>query len=256
MERKWHEKTWIIVLLTIIVWPVGIFLFFKNPYYSKNVKMGALGLCVAIFAFAALSGNSGSNNTPAETKTVAVSQPQQDPEELKRQEEEKRLQREQEERERAERQAAEKARREQEEAERKAQEERRKQEEAARAEREKTEKDLREINSHSYTEVSISALMNDLKANAARANKKYNGEYLKIVGGIVENIESDGDYVTINMPIDDWDLWLSRVACFPETDLAKEQVFNLNKNQRVTVYGRITRVGETSGYSFELLKVE
>ena len=256
MERKWHEKTWIIVLLTVIVWPVGIFLFFKNPYYSKNVKMGALGLCVAIFAFAALTGNSDSNNTTVETKTVAVNQPQQDPEELKQQEEEKRLQREQEERERAEREAAEKARREQEAAEKRAQEELRRQEEAARAEREKTEKALREINSHSYTEVSIATLMNDLKANAARANKKYNGEYLKIIGGVVEKIESDGDYVNINTPTDDWDLLLSGVMCFPETDLAKEQVFNLNKNQRVTVYGRITRVGESLGYSMELLKIE
>ena len=190
MERKWHEKTWIIVLLTVIVWPVGIFLFFKNPYYSKNVKMGAIGLCVAIFAFAALTGNSDSNNTTVETKTVAVNQPQQDPEELKQQEEEKRLQREQE------------------------------------------------------------------KANAARANKKYNGEYLKIIGGVVEEIESNGDYVNINTPTDDWDLLLSSVMCFPETDLAKEQVFNLNKNQRVTVYGRITRVGESLGYSMELLKIE
>lgn len=233
MERKWHEKTWVIILLTVVVWPVGIFLFFKNPYYSKNVKMGAIGLCAAIFAFAALTSNSGSN----ETKTVATTQ--QNSDEVKEQEKEKQRQREQEERERAEKEAAE----------RKAQEERRKQEEIKRKEREKSQ-------NNSYTEINIATLMGDLKANAARANKKYNDKNFKIVGGVVEEIESEGDYVVINTPNFDVEMFWSKVQCFPKTDLVREQIFNLNKNQRVTVYGKITHVGETLGYDLELMKIE
>ncbi|MBR4151583.1 MAG: hypothetical protein IKT98_01330 [Selenomonadaceae bacterium] len=251
MERKWHEKTWIIVLLVIFFWPVGIFLFFKNPYYSKNIKMGAIGLCAVIFAYAALISDNNSSN---DNKPQTVATTQQDPAEVKRQEEEKRLQREQAERERAEQEAAEKARREQEAAERYAQEQRQKREEAERKKREKADKELREINSHSYTEINIATLINDAKNNAARANKNYNGKYFKIVGGIVQTIESDGDYISVESPVSD--LSFLQVQCFPETNLAKEQIFQLNMNQRVTIYGKITDVGEIMGYKVELLKIE
>ena len=259
MERKWHEKTWIIVLLIIIFWPVGLFLFFKNPYYSKNIKMGIIGLGVAIIAFAALTSNNTPKSNDSETKIATTTQ--QMSEENKKQEEEKRLQKEQQERENAEKAAAEKARKEQEAAELKAQkealEEQHRQAEAYRKEHEKIQKDLNEINSHTYTEVHINTLMNDVKTNAARANKNYKDKYFKIVGGIVKNIESEGDYVSIEAPpSSDFDLDLFNVQCYPKTDLAKEQLFQLNMNQRVTVYGKITDVGEIMGYYLELMKIE
>ena len=272
MERKWHEKTWVVVLLLLIFWPIGLILFLKNPYYSKNIRLGVGVFVVAIFAYAAIKPDSepSANDNP----TGVVTTTQQPTEELKKQEELKRLQREQEERERKELEAAEQARKEQEKAERlqaeqeererkkreaaekKAQEERRKREELARKEQEKVQQELNEINSHSYAEISVAKLMNDLKANAARANKNYNGKYYKIVGGIVKIIESDGDYISIALPNPDLELLLVHIQCFPQTNLAKEQIFNLTMNQRVIVYGKITDVGEIMGYKLELMKIE
>ena len=272
MERKWHEKTWVVVVLLIIFWPIGLILLLKNPYYSKNARIAVGVLVVAIFACAAINSDSEPNSNDNQTQIAATTQ--QSPEERKKQEDAKRLQKEQEERERKEKEAAEQARKEQEEAERlqaeqeererkkreaaekRAQEERRKQEEAARKEQEKAQKELNEINSHSYAEIHIATLMNDLKANAARANKTYNGKYFKIVGGIVKNIESEGYYISLYTPTADFDINLHHIKCYPQTDLAKEQIFRLNMNQRVTVYGKITDVGEIMGYEFELLKIE
>ena len=64
-----------------------------------------------------------------------------------------------------------------------------------------------------YIEADINVLINDVKENAARANKSYNGKYVKIVGGIIENIESDGDYIVIN----NGEIFsLLAVQCFPK----------------------------------------
>lgn len=272
MERKWHEKTWVVVVLLLIFWPIGLILLCKNPYYPKNIRIGVGVFVVALFAYTAINSGSEPNNNNDQTKVATTTQ--QSPEERQKQEEAKRLQKEQEDRERKEQEAAEKARKEQEEAERlqaeqeererkereaaekKAQEERRKQEEAARKEQEKAQKELNEINSHSYTEIHIATLMDALKTNAARANKNYNGKYYKIVGGIVENIESEGSYISLDAPNNEFDINLHHIQCYPQTDLAKEQIFRLNINQRVTVYGKITDVGEIMGYEFELMKIE
>ena len=110
-----------------------------------------------------------------------------------------------------------------------------------------------ESDSQEYAEADIDILINDVKENAARANKSYNGKYVKIVGGVIDNIESDGDYITIKNR-DKYSLL--KVQCFPKNKEVREQIFNLNKGEYITVYGKISKVGEIMGYSLDLHKIE
>ena len=118
---------------------------------------------------------------------------------------------------------------------------------------EKLDKENADKNDHDYMEININTLLGDLEGNAARAKKNYEGRYVKIVGAVVKNIESDGDYINIDTPSG---IGLRAVQCFPKYQSTKEQIFNLNNEQYLTVYGRITHVGEVVGYSLDLLKIE
>ena len=123
-------------------------------------------------------------------------------------------------------------------------------EKLAKAQKEAEEKAAAEANK--YAEADINVLIDDAQNNAAKANKDYKGKYVKIVGGTLDHIESDGDYISIS----NGDMTLLHVQCFPKNKEVKEQMLNLSNGQYVTVYGKITRVGGIIGYSLDLDKVE
>ena len=104
-----------------------------------------------------------------------------------------------------------------------------------------------------YAEADIDILLSDAKNNAAKANRDYKGKYVKIVGGYVFNVESNARYIQIegNDPFT-----LIHVTCKPKDNKVKDAMINLSKGQQVTVYGKITDVGEIMGYSLDLDKVE
>ena len=104
-----------------------------------------------------------------------------------------------------------------------------------------------------YAEADIDVLLNDAKNNAAKANKDYKGKYVKIVNGSVFNIESNARYIQIEGS-DPYTL--IHVTCNPKDSKVKDAMINLSKNQRVTVYGKITDVGEIMGYQVDMDKVE
>ena len=105
----------------------------------------------------------------------------------------------------------------------------------------------------SYAEADIDVLLNDAKNNAAKANKDYKGKYVKIVNGDVFNIESNAKYISIEGS-DPYTL--IHVQCYPKNDQVKDAMINLSKGQTVTVYGKITDVGEIMGYSLDMDKIE
>ena len=104
-----------------------------------------------------------------------------------------------------------------------------------------------------YAEADIDILLNDAKNNAAKANRDYKGKYVKIVNGIVFNIESNARYIQLEGS-DPYTL--IHVTCNPKDSKVKDAMINLSKNQRVTVYGKITDVGEIMGYQVDMDKVE
>ena len=108
--------------------------------------------------------------------------------------------------------------------------------------------------SQKYAEANIDVLLDDVKRNAAKANKNYKGKYVKIVGGVVKNIESNARY--INIEGSDPYNFLINVQCYPKNDSVKNAMLELSVGQFVTVYGKITDVGEIMGYSLDLEKIE
>lgn len=153
-------------------------------------------------------------------------------------------------------------------AERAAQEQQRKIEQAAKSqqkaaekadkEAEKQAKDQMEAEekaaaeANKYAEADINVLIDEAQNNAAKANKNYKGKYVKIVGGILDHVESDGDYILVT----NGDLTLMHVQCYPRNKQVKEQILNLNNGQIVTVYGKIKDVGGIMGYQVDMDKVE
>ncbi len=104
-----------------------------------------------------------------------------------------------------------------------------------------------------YAEADIDVLLNDAKSNAAKANKNYKGKNVKIVGGHVSNIESEGRYIVIE-GADRFSLL--HVQCYPKNKESKDAMLEVSKGQPITVYGKITDVGEIMGYSLDLVKIE
>lgn len=96
-------------------------------------------------------------------------------------------------------------------------------------------------------------MIHDLENNAAAAQKKYKGQYLK-VSGKLGTIDSDMSYISIEAE----GFSLNNVHCsLKEGDEAQENyVMNLSKGQWVTAYGKITDVGEIMGYTMAVDKFE
>lgn len=105
-----------------------------------------------------------------------------------------------------------------------------------------------------YKEADATAMLNELEANAMRADKKYKGKYVMITNAKVMNIESDGDYFSVSSPNDD--LGLTSITVYPRNKEQKSMLENLNNGQYVTVYGKVTKAGEIMGYRVDLDKVE
>ena len=104
-----------------------------------------------------------------------------------------------------------------------------------------------------YAEANIAVLLDDAKNNAAKANRDYKGKFVKIVGGFVFNIESNARYIQLEGS-DPYTF--IHVTCRPKNDQVKNAMINLSNGQQVTVYGKITDVGEIMGYSLDLEKIE
>lgn len=104
-----------------------------------------------------------------------------------------------------------------------------------------------------YAEADIDVLLNDAKNNAAKANRDYKGKYVKIVNGTVFNIESNSRYISLEGS-DPYTLL--HIQCYPKNEAVKNAMINVSKGQFVTVYGKITDVGEIMGYSLDMDKLE
>ena len=104
-----------------------------------------------------------------------------------------------------------------------------------------------------YAEADIDVLINEAKNNAAKANKNYKGKNVKITGGRVSNIESEGRYISIKGS-DQFSLL--HVQCYPQNKDVKAAMLDLDMDQAITVYGKIKDVGEIMGYGLDLVKIE
>ena len=124
----------------------------------------------------------------------------------------------------------------------------------AEQERRRKEQERRREEENKYQRINISALLNEIRSNAARAKHNYNDKYVKMEG-IVLAIESDGD----NVVISDGEYNITpAVHCLPskKNQKVREQIYRINKGQYITVYGKITNIGEIIGCYLELDKIQ
>ena len=105
-----------------------------------------------------------------------------------------------------------------------------------------------------YVEVSVGTLIDAAKANAAKAKQDYNGKDIKIVEGIVRNIDSDSKYFTVADPNNKFEMMSVHVK--PRNNEQKKDFVKLEKGKQIVVYGTVDEVGDIMGFTVKLDKFE
>lgn len=100
-----------------------------------------------------------------------------------------------------------------------------------------------------YKKCDIGTMDKDLENNAASAKDKYEEQYIEITGKL-SVIDSDGKYISLTDPDDEWDL--VGIMCYIESDEQLDKVKELSTGDDVTVGGKVTNVGEIIGYSIDI----
>lgn len=106
-----------------------------------------------------------------------------------------------------------------------------------------------------YTEVDLNTLMTELKENALNAAEKYKGKDVKIVHGVLKNIDSDGDYISLNGDQNKLNI-VHNMMVMTKSKEVKDQVRQLKVGQSLVIYGHIDDVGEVIGYKVHADKIE
>ncbi len=101
-------------------------------------------------------------------------------------------------------------------------------------------------------EVDITTMFEELDENALNAKDKYENQYIK-VSGKVFTIDSDGKYFSIIEPNKSVSFDSIRIRPTREN---KDLLKTLKSDNIITVIGTIKSVGEISGYSMTLDKIE
>lgn len=96
-----------------------------------------------------------------------------------------------------------------------------------------------------YIKVTVDQLEDELENNAAAAKEKYNNKYVE-VSGKLGTIDSDMQYISLLSETDEWDLL--GIHCTIKNDSQRNKVKQLTKDQKLTIKGKITDVGEVLGY--------
>ena len=99
-----------------------------------------------------------------------------------------------------------------------------------------------------YTEYTVKQLVDDLSANALKAEQTYQGQYVELTG-VLSVIDSDGKYISLYPPNE---FVLMSVQCYIQNDTQRGQVMEMSKGDMVTVRGKITDVGEIMGYTLNI----
>ena len=104
-----------------------------------------------------------------------------------------------------------------------------------------------------YTEVDLKDIFDLLDTNALKAEKEYQNAYIKFTGAI-NNIDSDGDYISVKAIGDDWGF--DSVQCYVTDDSQLDIILDKSVGETVTVSGKIKSVGEVLGYSLDIKEIK
>ena len=104
-----------------------------------------------------------------------------------------------------------------------------------------------------YIQVSFEKLIDDLKNNAYNAKQTWNGQYVEITGGVVENIDASGAYFSIASKSDKY--FLDSIRVDISSDIRTEVMGSIASDAPVTVKGKISDVGELLGFVVDAQQV-
>lgn len=104
-----------------------------------------------------------------------------------------------------------------------------------------------------YTEVNLKDMFDALDSNALKAEKEYQDAYIKFTGAI-NNIDSDGDYISVKAIGDDWGF--DSVQCYIADDSQLDFILEKEVGDTVTVSGKVKSIGEVLGYSLDMYAIE
>ena len=99
-----------------------------------------------------------------------------------------------------------------------------------------------------YEQYSVKQMLDDLNANALKAENTYNQKFVEITGEL-SVIDSAGKYISLNP---ENEFALIGVQCYIKNDAQKRQIMDMTVGDRVTLRGKIKHVGEVLGYSLDI----
>ena len=115
----------------------------------------------------------------------------------------------------------------------------------------KEELPLEEI---AYEKVDLQTMLDELEANALKAEKTYQNKFVEVVGKI-SNFDSDGTYISIE-PENADPFNFTSVMCYIKNDAQLNFLLEKEVGDTVTVKGKITSIGEVLGYSIKMDEVQ
>lgn len=105
-----------------------------------------------------------------------------------------------------------------------------------------------------YEKVDLQTMLDDLDANALKAEKTYQNKYVEVEGSIT-NFDSDGSYISIEpVNADEWNF--DTVMCDIKDDSQLDFLLEKKTGDKVTIKGQITSVGEVLGYTIKIAEVK
>lgn len=104
-----------------------------------------------------------------------------------------------------------------------------------------------------YEQVNLQDMLDELDANAMRAEEKYQDKYIEITGKI-RSFDSDGEYISI-VPCEASDWSINTVKCNLTDPTHKDFLIEKNVGDVVTIRGKVFSIGEVLGYSVKIAEI-
>ena len=104
-----------------------------------------------------------------------------------------------------------------------------------------------------YAEVDLQTMIDELNANALKAEKNYQDKLVAVTGKIT-NFDSDGSYISIEpVGADEWNF--DTVMCTIKDEAQLNLLLEKVVGDTVSIKGEVTNVGEVLGYTIRIDEV-
>lgn len=104
-----------------------------------------------------------------------------------------------------------------------------------------------------YEKVDLQVMLDELDANAMRAEETYQGKYIEITGKI-QSFDSDAKYISI-VPCDASVGIFDSVMCDLTDPTHKAFLLEKSVGDVVTIRGKVTTIGEVMGYHIKIAEI-